>query len=79
MYIFQIDFYIKNYRLNCKLVAVLLIIAIALKAEGQDYKYVYYLDNDLNSTSKAKATIVGKGYVHNGSLILNCFQKHQER
>ena len=54
-------------------------LSVAIKAESQDYKFVYYLDKDLNSTSKGKATIIGKAYEHNGLLILNCFPKNSDK
>ena len=48
---------------------------LALKSESQVYKFIYYLDNDLNSVSKQKAVIIGKAYEQNGKLLINCFVK----
>jgi antitoxin component YwqK of YwqJK toxin-antitoxin module len=61
--------------MNTKILAGLIFLLLALRAESQDYKFVYYLDKDLNSVSKQKAVIVGKAYEQGGNLLLNCFLK----
>ena len=61
--------------MNTKIFATIIFSFLALKTLSQSYRYIYYLDNDLSSTTKQKATIIGKGYDNNGHLILDCFLK----
>jgi antitoxin component YwqK of YwqJK toxin-antitoxin module len=60
---------------NTKIFVSVIFSFLALKTFGQSYKYLYYLTEDLGSTSKEKAVIIGKGYESNGTLILDCFLK----
>ena len=61
--------------MTTKIFATIIFSFLALKTLSQSYRYIYYLDNDLSSTTKQKATIIGKGYDNNGHLILDCFLK----
>lgn len=61
--------------LNIKIFAAIVFSFFTLKTLSQSYKFIYYLDKDLSSTSKEKAVIIGKGYESNGSIILDCFLK----
>lgn len=61
--------------MNNKIFASIFFLFLASKSESQDYKFIYYLDNDLNSVSKQKAVIIGKAYEQDGHLLLNCFLK----
>ncbi len=61
--------------MNNKILACLFFFFFTLKCESQVYKFIYYLDNDLNSVSKQKAVIIGKAYEQDGRLLLNCFLK----
>ena len=61
--------------LNIKIFAAIVFSFFTLKTLSQSYKFIYYLDKDLNSTSRGKAVIIGKGYESNGSIILDCFLK----
>lgn len=58
-----------------KIFASLFFLFLALRSESQEYKFVYYLDKDLNSVTKQKADIIGKAYEQDGHLLLNCFLK----
>lgn len=55
-----------------KLIPILLLF-IAVKCTGQNYKFIYYLDENLNTVPKDKAVIIGKGYIQGNSMILDCF------
>lgn len=61
--------------MNTKIFAIVIFSFLALKTFGQSYKFIYYLDKDLSSTTKEKADIIGKGYESNGNLLLDCFLK----
>ena len=61
--------------LNTKIFISIVFSFLVLTTFSQSYKYIYYLDKDLSSISKEKAVIIGKGYVDNGSFILDCFLK----
>lgn len=60
------------------LIAVLSL-TISLTANSQAYKFVYYLDANLNSTTKNKALIIGKGYESDGRFVMDCFTKTTEK
>lgn len=62
-----------------KLFTVIFFLFLACRAGGQNYKFIYYLDKDLNSTEKNKAFIIGKGYEKNGVFTLDCFLKSSGR
>ena len=45
----------------------------AVAVKSQSYKFIYYLDTDLNTVSKKKASIIGKGLKGNKLVKLDCF------
>ncbi|MBK6635397.1 MAG: hypothetical protein IPG38_14795 [Chitinophagaceae bacterium] len=45
----------------------------AVAVKSQSYKFIYYLDTDLNTVSKKKASIIGKGFKENNLFKLDCF------
>ncbi|MBK9485882.1 MAG: hypothetical protein IPO01_11975 [Chitinophagaceae bacterium] len=55
-----------------KLISILLLFTV-LKCAGQNYKFIYYLDENLNTVHKSKAVIIGKGYIQGNAMILDCF------
>ena len=55
------------------------LILLVFKSYGQDYKFIYYLDENLNTVPKGKAVIIGKGYILGASMILDCFPKDNSR
>lgn len=55
-----------------KLVSIFLLF-IAVKCAGQNYRFIYYLDENLNTVRKDKAVIIGKGYPDGNNMILDCF------
>jgi antitoxin component YwqK of YwqJK toxin-antitoxin module len=65
--------------MKTKIFAVISLFFLAFKVCAQDYKFIYYLDKDLNSTTKSKALIIGKGYQKNGIFTLDCFLKSTGR
>jgi antitoxin component YwqK of YwqJK toxin-antitoxin module len=58
-----------------KTCCLLVLFNIAISCFSQDYKYVYYLDNNLVSTNESAALFVGKGKIENGNFKLDCFNK----
>jgi len=55
-----------------KLISILLLF-IVVKCTGQNYRFIYYLDENLNTVPKDKAVIIGKGYIQGNTMILDCF------
>lgn len=49
--------------------------ALANICTSQPYKYVYYLDKDLASTTKSTAIIIGKGFKENGLVQVDYFDR----
>ena len=45
----------------------------------QQYKYIYYLDENLNAVEKSKSILIGKAYYENGTLKMDCFGKTIEK
>ena len=41
--------------MNCKKMISTFLILLAFKSYGQDYKFIYYLDENLNTVPKGKA------------------------
>lgn len=41
--------------------------------KAQNYKYIYYLNQDMLSVPKKNAVMIGKGYMENGNLHLDCY------
>jgi antitoxin component YwqK of YwqJK toxin-antitoxin module len=64
-----------NYPVSNRVLLLIFFFLVAVKVSGQPYKYVYYLDNDLNFASKEQYSIIGKGYGENGLFKLDCFSK----
>jgi hypothetical protein len=58
-----------------KIYCLLFLFNIAISCFSQEYKYVYYLDNNLVSTNESAALFVGKGKIENGKFKLYCFNK----
>ncbi|MEO5941808.1 MAG: energy transducer TonB [Ferruginibacter sp.] len=57
-----------------KTVLVFLFLCFATQSlKAQDYKYIYYLDQHMVTTTKKDAAIIGKGYMENGNLHLDCY------
>lgn len=52
---------------------------LGYNGKGQEYKFLYYLDTDLGSVAKDKATIIGKGLKENGLFRLDCFSAQNNR
>lgn len=75
MYIFRLYFESKTNPLVRSILIFFFLLVVVVRATSQDYKFIYYLDKDLNSTSQEKASVIGKAYENDGALILNCFQK----
>jgi antitoxin component YwqK of YwqJK toxin-antitoxin module len=50
-----------------------------LNGFGQQYKYIYYLDENLNAVEKPKSILTGKAYYENGALKMDCFGKTTEK
>jgi antitoxin component YwqK of YwqJK toxin-antitoxin module len=50
-----------------------------LNGFSQQYKYLYYLDENLNAVEKSKSILTGKAYYENGALKMDCFAKITER
>lgn len=48
-------------------------------SQGQEYKFLYYLNTDLGSVEKDKASIIGKGLKENGLFRLDCFAAQNNR
>ncbi|MBP6287320.1 MAG: hypothetical protein KTQ13_03595 [Ferruginibacter sp.] len=57
----------------------ILLLTIAVAAAGQPYKYIYYMDANLNFAEKGKANVIGKAYEKDGHLVLDCFAKTTEQ
>lgn len=51
----------------------LFFISMSLFCDAQDYKYKYFLDEDLSSVNEQIATFIGKGLVENNLFKLDCF------
>lgn len=79
MNIFQITFINASSKMSRKIFSCLFLLFIAHNSESQNYKFIYYLDKDLNSTEKDKAVILGKGYERNAVFTLDCFLKSSGR
>lgn len=56
-----------------KLLPVVAAVFIISLAKAQPVAYSYYLDTDLNSVEKSKATIFGNGSKENGLFRLDCY------
>ncbi|MEP7254541.1 MAG: energy transducer TonB [Ferruginibacter sp.] len=48
-------------------------ILISVICKSQSYKFIYYLDADLATVAKSKATIMGKGFNEEKLFRLDCF------
>jgi hypothetical protein len=58
-----------------RIYCLLVLLNISISCFSQGYKFIYYLDNNLVSTSKSDALFVGKGKIENGKFKLDCFNK----
>jgi antitoxin component YwqK of YwqJK toxin-antitoxin module len=58
---------------------VMIFLASTLNAFSQEYKYIYYLDENLNAIEKSKSLLTGKAYYENGTLKMDCFGKTTEK
>lgn len=52
---------------------------ISAVGNSQQYKFVYYLDENLVSVSKARAAIIGKGLYEDGRFKLDCFSLNGDK
>lgn len=59
-------------RIGRQLILLFLFI-YSLPVFGQQYKFLYHLDVNLNSVEQSKSVVTGKGYFENGYLRLDCF------
>ena len=55
------------------LAALYLLGFLTCDVAGQSYKFLYYLDKDLISTEKEKASFIGKGLRDSTSFLVDCF------
>ncbi len=62
-----------------KIITLISLIFLFSQLKAQQYKYIYYLDDNYRPVSKKDATIIGKAYEQDDYLILNCFQKKNDQ
>ncbi len=58
---------------------VMIFLVNSFNGFSQQYKYRYYLDENLNAVDKSKSILTGKAYYENGALIVDCFGKTTEK
>jgi antitoxin component YwqK of YwqJK toxin-antitoxin module len=61
------------------LLAAILFFSSYITSFSQQYKYIYYLDENLNAVEKSKSILIGKAYYENGALKMDCFGKTIEK
>jgi antitoxin component YwqK of YwqJK toxin-antitoxin module len=49
--------------------------AFTLTVLSQNYKFIYYLDAGLNSTTKENAAAIGRAYEKDGLIVMDCYGK----
>jgi hypothetical protein len=59
--------------MSIRIFTAVFLLLFCLRSAGQDYKFIYYLDENLNTVPKDKAVIIGKGYIQGNTMILDCF------
>ncbi len=59
--------------MSIRIFTAVFLLLFCLRSAGQHYKFIYYLDENLNSVPKDKAVIIGKGYTEGKNMILDCF------
>lgn len=62
-----------------RILTFIFFLLLAYKSNGQAYKYIYYLDKELNSVPRSEAVLIGKAYPYNGYLRIDCFLKTTEK
>ncbi len=58
-----------------KVCLLLIFLSITISCFSQEYKFVYYLDKDLQTTNKKAALFIAKGKIENDKFKLDCFNK----
>ena len=61
--------------MQLRLFTISILFFLVGKAFSQSYKYVYYFDDNFNTTEQSKATVIGKGYVDNSAFKLDFYNK----
>ena len=59
--------------MNYKSAVVCFFILASVVCKAQQYKFIYYLDADLSTVAKKKATLIGKGLYEDKLFRLDCY------
>lgn len=63
---------------RCRFI-IMIFLASSLTAFGQQYKYLYYLDESLNIVERSVSILTGKAFYENGVLKMDCFRTNEEK